>query len=59
MTLLAGQPGDHNEGDRPTIEPATTTAQLAQITFPPRSLVRLEVNAEESRLFLPVAIGKN
>ena len=54
MVLLTGQPGDHNEGDTPMVEPQIQTTQLSNVVFPPRSLVRLEINQKESNLYLPV-----
>lgn len=57
MTLLTGEPGDHNEGDQPVIQPQIQTVQLSGVTFPPRSLVRLEVSGKEAKIFLPITIS--
>ena len=54
MTLLTGQPSDHNEGEQAMIEPQFQMVSLAQVTFPPRSLIRLDVDTSISKVFLPV-----
>lgn len=55
MTLLTGHPGDHNEGEQPMVEPQFQTVELSNVTFPPRSLVRLEIE-KTLDLYLPLII---
>ena len=56
MTLLSGNPGNHNEDSQPMIVPHSQTVQLSNVAFPARSLTRLEIAKTVPQNYLPVVV---